>query len=161
MPDSARRQLAFEQAQLLDALTTSAAAPAGFDQERVAAAAESLLSKRARAVSRTWPRLAQAMGDEFATCFASYARAHSLTNDGSPLADGRAFIHWLEHIGRLSDEGRIEAFAFDARYCICKDGIRKRRAPLLRARRLNITHRLIVVVRLPLVGERWLNIKFL
>ena len=161
MSESARQRLAFEQAQLLGALVTGATVPAGFDNERVAATAESLLSKRVRAVARAWPRLRRDMNDEFAACFASYARAHPLTSDGSPLADGRAFIDWLERAGRLSDEGRLEAFAFDARYRITDDCVRVRRAPLLRALRLNTPRRLIVVLRLPLVGERWLNIEFL
>jgi hypothetical protein len=161
MSDSARQRLAFEQARLLGALTTGAVVPAGFDQERVAAAAESLSSKRARAVARAWPRLVQAMNDEFDVSFASYARAHPLAGDGSPLIDGRAFIDWLASDGRLSDAGRLEAFAFDARYRISEGNVTPRRGPFLRARRLNEARRLLVVIRLPLVGERWWNVKFL
>ena len=161
MSDGARRRLAFEQARLLGALTTGAAAPAGFDRERVAAATESLSSKRARAVARAWPRLARAMGDEFAVSFANYACAHPLAGDGSPLVDGRAFIDWLARDGRLSDEGRVEAFAFDARYRMSGGKVRRRRGPFVRARRLNETRRLLVVIRLPLVGERWWDAKFL
>src|SRR5689334_15189161 len=161
MSDSARERLAFEQAQLLGALTAGAAAPAGFDHERVAAAAESLLSKRAGAVARVWPRLTQAMKGEFAASFASYARARPLAGDHSPLIDGRSFIDWLARDGRLNDEGRIEAFAFDARYRISGGRVTPRRGPLLRARRLNETRRLLMVIRLPLVIERWWNVKFL
>jgi hypothetical protein len=159
MPDDARQQLARAQAQLLGALVAGAAAPAGFDGERLAAAAESLVSKRARAVARAWPRLARAMSGEFAGRFASYARAHPLTGDGSPLADGRAFAAWLEREGRLSDEGRLEAFAFDARCRISEDKIVYRRGPSLRALRLKETRRLVVFARLPLLGERWLHVK--
>jgi hypothetical protein len=161
MSDTARQRLAFEQARLLGALTAGAAAPAGFDHERVAAAAESLLSKRAGTVARVWPRLAQAMKGEFAASFASYARAHPLAGEYSALIDGRAFIEWLAREGRLNDEGRVEAFAFDARYRISGGRITPRRGPFLRARRLNETRRLLVVIRLPLVVERWWNIKFL
>lgn len=161
MSDSARQRLALEQAQLLDALVAGATAPAGFDRERVAAAAESLFSKRARATARAWPRLARAMNGEFAASFASYARAHPLASDHSPLVDGRAFIDWLARDGRLRDEGWLEAFAFDARYRISGGRVTPRRGPFLRARRLGETRRLLVVIRLPLVGERWWNAKFL
>jgi hypothetical protein len=59
--------------------------------------------------------LARAMGDAFAVGFANYARANPLPSEGGPLADGRAFAGWLERAGLLSDEARLEAFAFDAR----------------------------------------------
>src|SRR5690242_4472502 len=100
MSDGARQRLAFEQARLLGALTAGAAAPTGFDHERVRAAAEALLSKRVGTVARAWPRLTQAMKGEFATSFASYARARPLAGDHSPLVDGRAFIDWLARAGR-------------------------------------------------------------
>ena len=158
MSDDARQRLAHAQAQLLGALVAGTDTPAGFDTERLAAAAASLASKRARAVARAWPRLVSAMGDEFAARFASYARVHPLTQAG-PLADGRAFVDWLARAGLLSDEGRREAFAFDARYRVGKDGLAYRRGPLLRFLRLKEARRLIVVIRLPFVGERWLSAK--
>ena len=142
------------QAQLVGALTEGAPTPADFDGARLAATAEALLSKRARAVARAWPRLARAAGKTFATRFADYARAHPLPCDGSPMADGRAFVAWLERAGWLTDEARVEAFAFDARYRIRKGQITPRRAPRLRVMRLR--RRLIVFVHLPLIGERWL-----
>lgn len=159
MSDDARQQLALTQAQLLGALVAGTDAPAGFDAEHLTAAAESLVSKRACAVARVWPRLACAIGDEFAARFASYARAHPLTHDGSPLADGRGFVAWLERAGRMTDEGRLEAFAFDARYRVGKDRLAYRRGPLLRFLRLKETRRLIVFIRLPFIGEHWLNSK--
>ena len=161
MSDDARRQLAVTQARLVRALVEGAAAPAGFDRERLAATAEALLLKRARAVAQSWPQLARVMGDGFAARFTSYARANPLPGDGGPLADGRAFVRWLERAGLLSDEGRLEAFAFDARFRIHHDEITPRRGPWLCARRFKGLRRLVIVVRLPFVGERWLNTKIL
>src|SRR4051794_25589047 len=161
MSDGARQQLASMQAQLVRALVEGTDAPAAFDHERLEAAAEALLSKRARAVARVWPQLARAMKDDFAGRFTNYARANPLPCDGSPLADGRVFIDWLERAGLLTDEGRFEALAFDAHYRLGNEAVRRRRGPVLRARRLDTMHRLIIVVRLPLLGERWLHCKIL
>jgi hypothetical protein len=161
MSDDARQQLALMQAELVRALVEGTDAPANFDRQRFTAAAEALWLKRARTVARMWPQLARAMGDAFAGRFADYARANPLLHDGNPLVDGRAFTGWLEHAGLLTDEGRLEAFAFDAHYRIRKDRLRKRRGPLLRRLRLKAMHQITIVVRLPGLGERWLTFKIL
>jgi hypothetical protein len=155
MSEDARQQLARMQSQLVGALVAGDAVPAEFDRERLAAAAEALSRKRERAVARAWPRLARALSDEFAAGFASYASAHPLPCDGSPLADGRAFIAWLERAGLAADEARLEALAFDARHRIRQGRIIERRTPYLGVRRF--ARRLVVVIRLPMVGERWLT----
>ncbi|MEN3333550.1 MAG: hypothetical protein V7641_2915 [Blastocatellia bacterium] len=161
MSDDARQQLAVMQAELVRALVEGTDAPATFDHERLEAAAEALLLKRARAIARVWPQLVRAMNDAFTASLAAYARDNPLPHDGSPLADGRVFIAWLARAGLLTDEGRLEAFAFDARYRIRHGAVIRRRGPLLRVLRLARLRRLIIVVRLPLVGERWLNYKIL
>jgi hypothetical protein len=161
MSDDARQQLALIQAQLVRALVEGTDAPATFDHERLEAAAEALLLKRARTVARVWPQLARAMNAAYAVRFAHYARGNPLPHDGSPLADGRVFIDWLARAGLLTDEGRLEAFVFDARYRIRNGAVIRRRGPLLRVLRLKAMRRLIIVVRLPLLGERWLNYKIL
>ena len=157
MSEDARQQLALMQARLVRALVEGAASPANFDRERFAAAAESLLSKRSRAVARAWPQMAHAMGDALAVRFAEYARLNPLPRDGNAIADGRAFITWLEHAGLLTDEGRLEAFAFDARFRIRKGVIKPRRGACLRVRRFKALRRLIIYMRLPFAGERWLT----
>ena len=131
------------------------------DAERLEAAAEALLLKRTRTVACVWPQLARAMNDDFAVRSAACARVNPLPSDGSPLADGRVFIDWLERAGFLTDEGRLEAFAFDVRYRIRNDAVIRRRGPLLRVLRLKALSRFIIVVRLPLLGERWLNYEIL
>ncbi len=149
------------QARLVRALVEGATVPADFDGERFAAAAESLRSKRVRAVARAWPQLASAMGDAFVVRFAAYARVNPLPRDGNALADGRAFIDWLERADLLTDEGRLEAFAFDARFKIRDDVIEPRRNACLRIRRMKATGRLIIFMRLPFIGERWLHCEIL
>jgi len=149
------------QAELVRALVEGTAVPAEFDRQRLTAAAEALWLKRARTVARAWPQLARAMGEGFAVRFANYARANPLPHDGNPLVDGRAFAGWLERAGLSTDEGRLEAFAFDARYRIGKNGLSRRRGPLLRFLRLKAMGRLIIVVRLPRLGEHWMNYKIL
>lgn len=149
------------QAELVRALVEGAAAPADFDRQRLTAAAETLWLKRARTVARVWPQLAGAMGDAFTVSFADYGRTNPLPPDANPLVDGRAFASWLERAGLLTDEGRLEAFAFDACYLIRRDRLIRRRGPLLRLLRLKAMRRLIIFVRLPGLGERWLNYKIL
>jgi hypothetical protein len=161
MSDDARQQLALMQAELVRALVEGTDAPATFDRERLEAAAEALLLKRARATAQAWPQLARAMKEAFAVRFAAYARGNPLPHDSSPLADGRLFIAGLARAGVLTDEGRLEAFVFDARYRIRNDAVIRRRGPLLRVLRLPRLRRLIIVVRLPLLGEQWLNYKIL
>jgi hypothetical protein len=141
MSDDTRQQLAFMQAQVMRALVEGKTAPAGFDRGRLEAAAEALLLKRARAVAQAWPQLARLLGDEF--------------------ADGRAMISWLERAGLLTDEGRLEAFVFDARYRLHKGVITRRRGPAVRVRRLGAMRRLVILLRLPVFGERWLKVKIL
>lgn len=159
MSDDARQQLAVMQAELVRALVEGRDAPAAFDYEHLEAAAEALVLKRARATARVWPQLARAMNDAFAVGFAAYARDNPLPHDGSPLADGRVFIAWLARAGLLTDEGRLEAFAFDAHYRLRQNVVIRRRGPLLRVLRLRRLRRLIIIVRLPFMGERWLNYK--
>jgi hypothetical protein len=161
MADKARQQLALMQAELVRALVEGTEAPADFDRQRLRAAAETLWLKRARAVARAWPQLVGAMGDAFTVGFANYGRANPLPQGANPLVDGRAFAGWLERAGLLTDEGRLEAFAFDARYRIRQNEIIRRRRPVLRFLRLKALRRLIIVVRLPGLDERWLNYKFL
>jgi hypothetical protein len=61
--------------------------PEGFDVERVRAAADALLSKRRRRVQRSWPRLAETLGEDSRVCFDAWARESALGAEGSPLAD--------------------------------------------------------------------------
>ena len=157
MSDDSRERLRLMQAGLVNALVAGAPPPEGFSIECLGTARETLISKRARAAARLWPRLNRALEAEFGDLFAAYARAHPLPCD-SAAADGRAFLKWLQFGGReLPDEARLEAFAFDARFRIHRGSIVVRRGPTLRAIRLRTRRRVVIYLRLPLMGERWLG----
>jgi hypothetical protein len=147
--------LAARQAELVSALTGAGPAPASFDADRVAAAAEALGRKRARAAARAWPTLAAALGDRFAELFADYARTAPLPRRGGPLADGRAFVRRLTAASRLPDEARLQVLAVDLEYAGSADGLVPRRGPAIQAAWLRGSRRLILGVRLPWLGIYW------
>jgi hypothetical protein len=153
----ARARLAEAQARLMQALS-GGAAPADFDAERIRATAQALANKRARAAARAWPALAGALGDDFDRRFAEYAAEHSLPAEGGPLADGRGFAAHLAARGELPDEGRLEAFGVDLRYRRSADGLRPRRGAVFKAAWLRGRRRLVLGVRLPWLGVRWLSL---
>lgn len=157
MPTDARQRLAEAQTKLVRALVGYADAPTEFDAARLRVTADTLLMKRARAVAHAWPRLARALGPMFDARFAAYARL-SATPESGPLVDGRAFARMLERAGELTDEARCERLAFDARYKRCGKRRIARRRFAVGATRLKSSARLVIVIRLPLVGERWLKL---
>lgn len=148
--NDARAELAAEQARLVAALTGGADAPAGFDADRVRAAADSLAAKRRRTVAKGWPALAGALGKQFAPLFDAYA-AESPLPAGGPGADGRAFARWLDRAGRLPDAGRVMLLAAE---------LSAARAPCVRALWLRRRQRWVVAVRLPWCAPRLMSIPF-
>lgn len=156
MSAEARADLAARQAELVAALTGHGDVPTGFDRVRVEAAAASLARKRRRSVARAWPGMAEALGERFAELFDAYAAQSPLPLQGGPLADGRAFAHWLTAAGQLPEAGKLEALAVDLRYVGHAAGLRLRRSPALEAALLDQPRRLVLGMRLPLIGERWL-----
>jgi hypothetical protein len=151
-----RRQLAEEQARLVEALTRSGALPEGFDGDRLRAAAESLLRKRTREAAHAWPALARALGESFDEKFRDFAGRVPLPHEGGPLADGRAFAADLAARGELPDEGRLEALTVDLHYRRTARGLKRRRGLAVRVIRLRQARRLVIAVRLPWLGVRWL-----
>jgi hypothetical protein len=148
-----RTRLAERQAALMQALG-GAAAPEGFDPGRVRLTADSLARKRARAVARAWPSLAEGLGESFAARFAAYADATPLPAEGGPLADGRGFARHLDARGELPDEARLQALNVDLHHRTTAAGLRPRRGPALKAALLRDPRRLVVAVRLPWLGNR-------
>jgi hypothetical protein len=102
-----RQQLAEQQAALVRALAGEANPPDGFDAGNVGTAAAALLVKRRRGVEKTWPGVAESLGDRFPKLFADYARSRSIPPGGHG-ADGRHFAQYLRRLGLLSDAGRIQ-----------------------------------------------------
>jgi hypothetical protein len=158
MSAEARSRLATMQAQLASALACQSPPPVGFDAERIQAAAAALATKRQRAVARAWPGLTEALGDCFGELFRAYARTTALPRVGGPLADGRAFVRFVAGARELPEGIRIQALAVDLRYAAAGDGLVPRRWPSLKAAFLSNPRRLIVALRVPRIGERWLSV---
>lgn len=133
--------------------------PANFDLSRLQATAESLAQKRKCEVALTWPRLAAALGLDFASKFGAFSREQDPPGQGGPRADGRNFASWLEKSGTLPDEGRIEALTVDLRYRRKQQGLEPRRGPTLRGAWLPESRKILLAVRLPGIGERWLQLR--
>jgi hypothetical protein len=94
-----RRELETRQQALVAALVAGADPPAGMDGRRIEIQAAALLRKRGRAVARTWPELAAALGPAFGRYFEDYA-ASGRPAPGGSAADGRAFARYLLGISR-------------------------------------------------------------
>jgi len=153
-----RARLAAQQADLAKALTGAASPPTGFDVACVEAAAEALARKRCCSAANAWPILARVLSDRFQACFAGYAAVTSLPDDGGPLADGRAFARFLEAAGTLPEEARLELTAVDLHYTSTKRGMLPRHGFALRAALLRRPRGLVLGIRLPWFGVRWLSI---
>jgi hypothetical protein len=146
MPADARDDLAAQQSRLVEALTTGTPPPAGFDPAQVETAARALAAKRARSVAKAWPRLAEALGDQFEKRFADYASESPLPNGAEPRDDGRALARWLSVRRLLPDASRVELAAD-----------RVSRGFPLSILFLRDSHRPALLVRLPRLGVRVLG----
>jgi hypothetical protein len=153
-----RARLAAQQTALVSALLAGGEVPGGFDSQRVRAAAEALARKRERSAARAWPELARDLGERFHELFAIYAAAMPLPARGGPLADGRLFAGWLARREELPASGRLQVLGVDLRYKTTPDGLVPRWGPAFRAVLLDRPRRLVLAVRLPWLGERWMSI---
>lgn len=153
-----RARLAAAQAELVAALVAQGPPPPGFDAERLRVAAGALAQKRQRELAQAWPRLVQGLGASWPSSFATFAAAVPLPREGGPLADGRAFAAWLEKKESLPEGGRLEALATDLRYRRCADGLLPRRGPAVRVAWLGRSKKLVLALRWPGLGERWLRL---
>jgi hypothetical protein len=159
MRAESRGRLAAAQAAIVRSVALKEPPPEGFDRSRVAAAADALIRKRARAVALAWPALARSLGESFDERFAAHTKATPLPLEGTPLEDGRAFARALALAGVLPENGRLELLAVDSRYVLRADTLIARRGFAIRAVWLKQRRRVAVVMRLPLVGELWLGLR--
>lgn len=155
-----RSRLATQQAELVSALMANGTIPCGFDAARLQVAAESLRRKRCRAVARAWPAVARSLGEEYRELFAAYADTKPLPQRAGPLADGRGFAHWLSGRGLLPEAARVQALAVDLEFASTEAGLVPRRGVTIKAAWLRQPRRLVLAVRLPWLGERWLVVPF-
>ena len=145
-----REGLAAEQAALVRALVDGGPVPGGFDPERVRATAAALARKRAREVARAWPGLAAELGADFTGRFLADAARRPPPARGGAVADGLAFADALAREGSLPGSARVERMAARAQLST--------RPVRLAATLAGPPRRLVVVVRAPGVGERWLSL---
>jgi hypothetical protein len=144
----ARARLATAQQALVRALVDGGPIPAGFDPDRVQATSLALTRKRARAVAITWPALARTLGPDFTARFLAYAASQPRPAEGA-LADGLAFARALEARGQLPGMVRVERLLAQAR--LSNSPIR------VAATVASPPWRLVMTVRAPLLGERWVT----
>jgi hypothetical protein len=145
-----RERLAAEQAALVRALVDGGPVPAGFDPGRVAATSAALARKRAREVARAWPVLAADLGEDFTGWFVADAARRPGPARGGALADGLAFARALARAGGLSPNARVEAMLAAA--ALSASPAR------LAATLAGPPRRLVVTVRAPGLGDRWLTV---
>lgn len=153
-------RLATQQAALVSALIRGGVAPAGFEASGLKVAAESLSRKRCRSAARAWPALAHALGEDFRGRFAAYANTIPLPPHGGPLADGRGFADWLNDRGQLPEDARLQILAVDLRFKRNTTGLFPRKVLTIRAAWLTDPRRLVVAIRWPWLGERWLSLRW-
>jgi hypothetical protein len=129
-PGGRSRSLAHRQASLVEALTSGAPVPEGFDVRRVEAARVALLRKRAGEVARQWPQTAAAFGDGWTREFARWAARRPTRGS---LRDGWDLARDLLSRGALPAAGGEELAAREAawRYDGRSDP-RVRRGPAVR-----------------------------
>jgi len=84
--------LARRQAELVETLVQGGDVPAGFDTDRVTAAREQLLRKRAGEVAATWPALSASEGSDWYAHFSAWARGRPPLGS---VRDGRDFARTL------------------------------------------------------------------
>jgi hypothetical protein len=145
-----RERLAAEQAALVRALVGGGPVPGGFDPGRVAATSAALGRKRAREVARAWPVLAADLGEDFTGRFLADTARRPPPATGGVLADGLTFARSLARQGRLSPNARVEAMLAAAHLSA--------RPLRLAATLAGPPRRLVVTVRAPGLGERWLTV---
>ena len=138
-----RQELAKQQTALIGALKFGNPLPEGFCQRHAAVAAKSLAHKRAACIRKAVPWLAEALGDSFPLYLAEFTQSHPAPPADGPRADALAFARWLEQRRLLPDSCllQMEIAAASSRWT-------------LKIIRLPASHRMAVIVQLPLLGVR-------
>ena len=153
-----RAELARRQAELVSALAGRRPPPAGFDAARLRAAAVALRDKRARSIVRAWPRLARAPG--FESALERHVRERPTPAASGAPGDGRAVARALAREGRLPWEARLELLGAELRWRWTADGSRRPRRAAAAVAWRRTPAELVLAVRLPRLGERWLRLPF-
>jgi hypothetical protein len=130
-PGGRAASLRERQAELVEALTSGAPVPEGFDGRRVEAARVALLRKRADEVARPWPMLAAAVGPRWMAEFALWAARRPTQG---ALRDGWDLARDLQSRGELPSAAGAELAIREAtRRYDGRSAPRIRRAPAIRS----------------------------
>jgi hypothetical protein len=97
--------------------------------------------------------LAAELGDDFTGRFFAFAAGRPPPARGGALADGLAFARALARQGRLPGDAPVEALAAAAHL--------SRRPARLAAALAGPPRRLVIVIRAPGLGDRWLSLPLL
>jgi hypothetical protein len=152
-----RAELAKKQASLVRALVGQAPVPAGFDAARIQLYGQSLVEKRIGGVALVWTRLAAALGKNYAPLFREYAKRFPHPRWGHGLVDGLVFARWLDRAGLLPDDGQLEKLGIEIRSRLDARGqLVPRWGFAFRALILHNPRRLVLAIRVPGIGEKWL-----
>lgn len=152
-PDRAR--LAAQQAALVRSLVTADAPPSGFDTQRVKIYGNQLAEKRLVGVSVVWIQLTRSLGDRYRPLFRAYSREFAHPRWGHGLVDGLLFARWLDRLGLLTNEGRMEKLEVELRSRAAGRHRVARRGPAFGVTLLTKPRRIVIAFRLPWIGEKW------
>ena len=148
---TARAAYETRQEDLLRALVSDGALPTGFDADRAAILADSLVRKRGRAVARCLSALARCLGPSYESRFRSFASGTPLRVPHA-LADALAFASWLGMRG-LDEAASREVLSARLEYVVSRRRLRRRLLPSVRCALVSDCA-LVLGVRLPLLGTR-------
>lgn len=132
--DAVRDAIQARQLQLLQALR-GGTLPEGFDAAAVQRCGQSLIRKRTREAARALPAHSRWLERLWAPQFARFALEHPAPARGGPMADGLAFLRWLEAQSLIEQPAprnvRVEAFFVRLRWRSMPDGAEPRSGPRL------------------------------
>jgi len=153
--DARRRRLDDGQQRLLRALVAGGPVPRGFDPALLQVATRLLGEKRWRQVEHGRPALTRDLGACGPARFSAYA-SRSPRPDGGAEADALCFVREAVDPAELSDDARLEQAVARSRLRIRRGRVVRRRGPFVTGVTFRGTRRrrTVLVVRLPLLGER-------
>jgi hypothetical protein len=146
--DDARRRLGLEQAALVACVTSLAPTPNGLDSHRIAATRRVLELKRLRTVTRAWPSLRPALGEDFERVAGAVLATVPMAARFHDVVDGLAIAKHCHHIGAINDSVRLALLDFGVSWTCSGGAFRRRSWPWFGATVLPDSRRIAVAIRL-------------
>jgi hypothetical protein len=148
--DAVREALQARQLQLLQALR-GGTLPDGFDAAAVQRCGQSLIRKRTREAARALPAHSRWLERLWVPQFARFAIEQPAPSQGGPMADGLAFLRWLQVQSLIEQPAprnvRVEAFFVRLRWKSTPDGAEPRRGPRIRLAFFTDRPRMLLAIR--------------